>query len=56
MIYFLRNPSAGYVKIGTTKNYHARLSTLIAEHGDLELLGLMDKLCWQYLLGVSGGY
>lgn len=42
MIYFLRSPDTGLVKIGTTGNYHLRLSQLIAEHGDLELLGLMD--------------
>jgi len=42
VIYFLRNPNTGLVKIGTTGNYHLRLSQLIAEHGDLELLGLMD--------------
>lgn len=42
MIYFLRSPQTGYVKIGLTENYHLRLSQLIAQHGDLELLGLME--------------
>lgn len=49
MIYFLRHPETGLIKIGKTKNYHQRLSQLIAEHGDLELLGIMqgytDKEC-----------
>lgn len=42
MIYFLRNPRSGLVKIGCTINYHMRLSQLIAQHGDLELIGLMQ--------------
>ena len=41
MIYFLRRRDA-FIKIGTTENFHLRLSQLIAEHGDLELLGLMN--------------
>jgi len=42
MIYFLRSPETGLIKIGTTRDYHTRLSHLIMEYGDLELLGLMD--------------
>jgi hypothetical protein len=41
MIYFLRHPEKGYIKIGKTINYATRLSQLIALYGDLELLGLM---------------
>lgn len=41
MIYFLRNPRTSLIKIGYTKDYHARLSQLIQQHGDLELIGLM---------------
>ncbi len=41
MIYFLREPNTGLIKIGKTVHYRTRLSELIDEHGDLELLGLM---------------
>lgn len=42
MIYFLRSLETGLVKIGTTKNYHARLTALQAEHGELQLLGVTE--------------
>jgi len=42
MIYFLRHPKTGLVKIGTTDKYHRRLSTLMSKYGDLELVALMD--------------
>ncbi len=42
MIYFLRHPETGLVKIGTTEDYHLRLYQLEHEYGDLELLGLMS--------------
>ncbi len=41
MIYFLRHPETGLMKIGTTTKYQKRLSDLMQKHGDLELLGLM---------------
>lgn len=41
MICFLRRADQD-IKIGTTTDFHMRLSQLIAEHGDLELLGLME--------------
>lgn len=41
MIYFLRHET-GLIKIGTTINYKSRLSDLIRQYGDLELLGLME--------------
>lgn len=40
MIYFLKRDD-GAIKIGTTMNFHMRLSQLIEQHGDLELLGVM---------------
>ncbi len=40
MIYFLKRED-GAIKVGTTRNFHMRLSQLITEHGDLELMGLM---------------
>jgi len=42
VIYFLKHPQTGRVKIGQTANYHQRLSSLIVEHGDLELIGIME--------------
>ena len=41
MIYFLRHPETGLIKIGKTKDKNMRLSQLQAQYGDLELLGLM---------------
>jgi hypothetical protein len=42
MIYFLRHPETQAIKIGQTSDYYTRLSQLIREHGDLELLGVME--------------
>jgi hypothetical protein len=42
MIYFLRHTETGLIKIGRTVNYSLRLSQLIAQYGDLELVGLME--------------
>ena len=42
MIYFLQHPETQLIKIGTTRRYNMRLSQLIANHGDLELMGLMS--------------
>ena len=42
VVYFLRRASDGAIKIGHTTDYHTRLATLRAEHGEMELLGLMD--------------
>lgn len=42
MIYFLKHPETGLIKIGTTEDYHLRLYQLEREYGKLELLGLMD--------------
>ena len=41
MIYFLRRAN-GDIKIGTAIHYQIRVTELIKQHGDLELLGLMD--------------
>lgn len=41
MIYFLRRPSDGYIKIGFTDAYTTRLNALRKQHGDLELLGAL---------------
>ena len=41
MIYFLRRTN-GDIKTGTTINYQIRVTELIKQHGELELLGLMD--------------
>lgn len=41
MIYFLQRAD-GAIKIGVTDNFQARLSNLMYEYGDLDLLGLMD--------------
>lgn len=41
MIYFLRHAETGLIKIGRTKDKPTRLSTLMKEHGDLELVGLL---------------
>lgn len=41
MLYFLKHPETGLIKIGTTVSYKSRLSDLIRQYGDLELLGIM---------------
>jgi hypothetical protein len=41
MIYFLRRAD-GAIKIGTTEKYFNRRSGLVKQHGDLELLGVME--------------
>jgi predicted XRE-type DNA-binding protein len=41
MIYFLRHTETGLIKIGKTIGFSVRLSQLMAQHGDLELIGLM---------------
>lgn len=41
MLYFLKHVETGLIKIGRTKNKSVRLSQLIKEHGDLELVGLL---------------
>jgi DNA-binding Xre family transcriptional regulator len=41
MIYFLRHTKTGLIKIGVTYDLDARLHTLRAAYGDLELLGLL---------------
>ena len=42
MIYFLRNADRTAIKIGTTIRLSARLKTLAAEHGELEVLAVID--------------
>ncbi len=43
MIYFIRRPSDGLIKIGFTDNPHTRFSALRQKHGrDIVLLGLIE--------------
>jgi hypothetical protein len=44
MIYFLRHTETGLIKIGKTIGFSVRLSQLMAQHGDLELIGLSSCL------------
>ncbi len=42
MSYFLQRAD-GAIKIGTTREYYSRRATLASEHGQLELLGVMES-------------
>lgn len=42
MIYFIRNADRSAIKIGTTIHLSTRLQQLAAEHGELEVLAVLD--------------
>lgn len=42
MIYALRRPSDGAIKLGYTRDLYSRYKALTAQHGDLELLGVIS--------------
>lgn len=42
MIYFLRHIETRLIKIGHTRQFMKRVANLIAQFGEVELLGLMD--------------
>lgn len=44
VVYFLRRPSNGLIKIGRSAHFRSRYSTLCREYGEpLEILGIVDE-------------